>query len=270
MTYKRLSNSISCILCKKEFSTKGLFTHFSRTHLKIARDNNTEKNRISRKITADSRNTTARISYDLIPNYCNECKSPLNYEKRSNKFCSHACAAIYNNIRKDYSKFKPGPKPGFKPINIQPKFTKIKQCEVCGKFHPGSGRSCSKKCKSKILSMAMNKRIDNGWNPQEHRCRSKPSFLEKSFEEWLISINYTDYVKNKTFRCGNKIYYGDFFFPNKKILIELDGKQHEESIEYDSSRDRRIMEHHKVKTIRISYKEYMQKSKIDFVLESIK
>ena len=116
----------------------------------------------------------------------------------------------------------------------------------------------------------MNKRIDNGWNPQEHRCRSKPSFLEKSFEEWLISINYTDYVKNKTFRCGKKIYYGDFFFPNKNILIELDGKQHEETVEYDKIRDQHIMEYHKVETIRISYTEYMNKSKVTTVLNVIK
>lgn len=232
-TSSKFLRKVSCLECKTETTVQSFNAHLDTHKIKKAKGR------------------------------CVQCDKELFNE---NKFCSHACAATYNNSRRDYSKFKkPGSKPGFKP-----KFTKIKQCEVCGKFHPGSGRSCSKECKSKILSLATNKRIDNGWNPQEHRCRSKPSFLEKSFEEWLISINYTDYVKNKTFRCGKKIYYGDFFFPSKNILIELDGKQHEETVEYDKIRDQHIMEYHKVETIRISYTEYMNKSKVTTVLNVIR
>ena len=226
---------VSCLECKSETTVQSLKAHISKHH--------------------------TMEQHQKIGN-CLQCDKDLFTSK---KFCSLSCATTYNNARKDYSKIKPGPKPGFKP-----KYTKIKQCEVCEKFHPGSGRSCSKKCKSSILSMAANKRIDNGWNPQENRCRSKPSFLEKSFEEWLISINHSNYIRNKTFRCGKKIYYGDFFFPNKNILIELDGNQHQESIDYDRLRDQHIKDYYNVSTIRITYKEYMEKSKIDIILTAIK
>ena len=77
-------------------------------------------------------------------------------------------------------------------------------------------------------------------------------------------------IKNKTFRCGKKLYFGDFFFPSKNILVELDGKQHENSIEYDTIRDNLIKEYYGVETIRITYKEYMAKSKIDIILQLLK
>lgn len=35
--------------------------------------------------------------YNECPNKCIQCNSVLNYEKRKNKFCSHTCAAVYNN-----------------------------------------------------------------------------------------------------------------------------------------------------------------------------
>ena len=182
-----------------------------------------------------------------------------------NKFCSKSCAAKYNNARKDYSTFKTGPKKGTPGKLKYLPFTQIKQCEVCGKFHPGSGKSCSKSCKSIILSNSVKLRIDNGWNPQQNRCKSTPSFLEKSFEEWLITKNITNYIKNKTFRCGKKIYFGDFFFPELLLLIELDGNQHKETMTYDNLRDTLILTYFNVKTFRITYEEYIKKSKLEIV-----
>ncbi len=199
---------------------------------------------------------------NTIKGSCLQCGCELY---KSTKFCSKSCSAKYTNIRKDYTKFKPGPRSG-----LTPKYTKVKQCSICMKFHPRTGLTCSDTCYSKSVSIKTNQRIEDGWNPQENRCRSKPSYLEKSFESWLVSMNYTNYIKNKTFRCGKKIYFGDFYFPSKRILIELDGKQHLESIEYDELRDKLIKEHFNVETIRISYQEYISKSKIDTVLNMIR
>lgn len=201
----------------------------------------------------------------IVKSKCLECNKEMF---KPHKFCSQSCAAKYNNSRKDYTLFKTGPKPGHKhkARATKPQFTKIKPCVVCGKYHPRSGKTCSDYCKNKLLSIKASERIDNGWNPQEHRCRSKPSFLEKSFENWLKQLNYTSYIKNKTFRCNKKIYYGDFYFPKLNLLIELDGKQHKHTIEYDSERDSLILEFYLVRTIRISYKEYMEKSKLACVL----
>jgi very-short-patch-repair endonuclease len=106
-------------------------------------------------------------------------------------------------------------------------------------------------------------RIDNGWNPQEHRNRSTPSYLEKSFEQWLLFNNFYSYTKNKTFRCGQKIYYGDFFFESLSLLIELDGSQHERTTDYDAERDALILKYYNVRTIRVTYKEYISKHRIE-------
>ena len=111
----------------------------------------------------------------------------------------------------------------------------------------------------------MRERIDAGWNPQENRCRSRPSYLEKSFLHYLETHNVTDFIHNKTFRCDKKIYYGDFYFPKRNLLIELDGSQHKETTEYDLERDRLILEYHGVKTLRVSHKEYVERSKQSIV-----
>ena len=214
------------------------------------------------------------ISYQTVPNLCIGCDIALPYDKRSNKFCTSSCSATYSNARKDYSKFKSGPKAGFKSIvkndnksyykkkEAEPKYTKIKPCVVCNHFHPKKGQTCSVHCMGKLISSKMIARIENGWNPNENRNRSIPSYLEKSFEHWLISNNILNYIKNKTFRCNDKWYFGDFFFPHLNLLIELDGSQHLQTIAYDAARDREIESIHGVTTVRISYKEYRAKTKL--------
>lgn len=219
----------SCVICKKETTVQSLKIHQKFKH--------------------------------TIKSTCPECNTPIF---NSNKFCSSSCAAKFNNLRKDYTKFKPGPPKGYVFKDYAP-YTKIKQCVICEKFHPRNAQTCSKTCNLKLLSIKVNERIDNGWNPNENRNKSSQSYLEKSFESWLLHNNYNDYIKNKTFRCGEKIYFGDFYFPNLKILIELDGTQHKNSIEYDLKRDQDIFNHFSVQTIRISYKEYIKKTKIDLI-----
>ena len=51
-----------------------------------------------------------KTQYDLNPTKCLQCQVPLVYSNRRNKFCSNSCAAIFSNARKDYTKFKSGPK----------------------------------------------------------------------------------------------------------------------------------------------------------------
>jgi hypothetical protein len=219
-----------------------------------------------------SRLEKSKIIYKLNPVKCNHCQTEIIYEKRKNKYCSASCSAKFTNSKKDYSKIKSGPPKGYKPKHVvdRPHFTKIKQCEVCAKFHPKPGKTCSAKCKNKLISISVNRRIDEGWNPQENRCRSTPSYLEKSFNNWLIANNILEFIQNKTFRCGKKIYYGDFFFPDKKLLIELDGIQHKETVEYDLNRDQSILRYHDVTTIRITHKEYMAKTKMELLLQLFK
>lgn len=218
----------SCIICKTETSVQNISRHYDK-HLEAPKE---------------------------PKNKCLQCET-LTYTK----FCSHSCSATYYNARKDYTKIKTGPKKGSKPKNYIP-WTRVRPCIVCGKFHTGSGKSCSRTCMSVLLSNSAISRIKNGWNPNEHRVRSKPSYLEKSFETWLNENNFTNYIKNKTIKCLSKWYFADFYFPAHNIIIELDGKQHKDTIEYDLQRDNMILKHHNLYTVRISYEEYFRKVKI--------
>jgi very-short-patch-repair endonuclease len=71
-------------------------------------------------------------------------------------------------------------------------------------------------------------------------------------------------------RCGDKIYYGDFFFHEKMLLVELDGMQHIKTTEYDNNRDKDILNYHGVTTFRITYKEYKANTKTSTILSRIK
>ena len=221
----------SCVVCKKQVTVQNLVSHTSAYHTPKQPDS-----------------------------YCLQCNLPIFSKVK--KFCNHHCSATYSNLKRDYSTFTPGPAKG---SIIAPAYTKVQQCIICNKWHTKKSKTCSAKCKSKLLSIRVNERIDNGWNPQEHRCRSIPSYLEKSFEHWLIAHSFTNYIKNKTFRCNKKIYYGDFYFPEQNILIELDGKQHEQTTEYDQRRDQLILQHHNILTLRINHNEYLKQTKSELV-----
>lgn len=41
---------------------------------------------------------TTRSKYELNPKRCKYCNEVIPYEKRQNDFCSHSCAASYNNL----------------------------------------------------------------------------------------------------------------------------------------------------------------------------
>jgi len=36
-------------------------------------------------------------SYEISPNFCKECNSPLSFQKKFNAFCSHKCSANHSN-----------------------------------------------------------------------------------------------------------------------------------------------------------------------------
>jgi hypothetical protein len=43
-------------------------------------------------------------NYKNNPKCCLQCGEGISYKKRFNKFCSHSCSAIFNNIRKEKKK----------------------------------------------------------------------------------------------------------------------------------------------------------------------
>lgn len=69
--------------------------------------------------------------------------------------------------------------------------------------------------------------------------RHKPSWLESSFEEYLKDNLIEDYETEFHIRNTeiNKNYFIDFMFKDRKLVIELDGTQHRNSVEADKIRD---------------------------------
>lgn len=111
----------------------------------------------------------------------------------------------------------------------------------------------------------MRSRIYNGFNPNNNRGRNKKSYMEKSFEEWLIKHNVNNFLPEEPFPRLDitKTYFADFYFPDKKLIIELDGTQHNQTIIQDQIRDNYITNTYGIRIIRITWYEYKNKLKID-------
>jgi Protein of unknown function (DUF559) len=108
------------------------------------------------------------------------------------------------------------------------------------------------------------------YDPRNNRGRHKRSWLEISFEDWLKINNIIDFDTEhhvvKRNEQGNylKSYYIDFYFPNLKLGIELDGTQHKNTVEADQVRDSYI-ESLGIKIIRITHKEYINQTKLELI-----
>ena len=237
----------SCLTCKLHISAQNLSSHFNSKHIS-----------------------------KLPVSKCLHCETPIY----NPKFCSTSCSAIYTNARKDWSKIKTGPPNTVttESIALRKKerknhirvtadglqYTIIHQCEICNKFHPGTTKTCSPQCKGKLISLSMKQAIYNGHNPNKNRGRGKRSWMETSFIEWLDENQVTCYFTEEPFKRLDmiKTYFADFYFPDIKLIIELDGTQHNKTVAYDTERDSYINRTYNVTIIRVSYKEYQQKSRI--------
>jgi hypothetical protein len=83
-----------------------------------------------------------KLIYYTNPKYCKHCNNVISYEKRTNKFCSHSCAAIFTNKLKPPKSIKNKLQISKKLTN-HPRYTKIYICRCCKKYH-GYGMRCPK------------------------------------------------------------------------------------------------------------------------------
>lgn len=92
--------------------------------------------------------------------------------------------------------------------------------------------------------------------------RGRQSYLEKSFSEWLLE-HKVDFESEVHFRdtSAAKSYYVDFLFEDRKLIIELDGNQHEKRKEQDAIRDK-FLTSLGYTVVRISHKEFVSKSRV--------
>ena len=188
----------SCTICKKQTTYQNLNSHFRKHHA--------EKQ---------------------IKSFCLHCNSPIY---NSNKFCSRSCSATYCNARKDWATIKTGPDKGTVPKTYAP-FTKVKQCEICNKWHAGQGKTCKdKNCRHTILSLAL--RGKTGGNRDANipgiDCAGKKFFFDSNWERVLadsLTENNIIWTRPSKFILSNgRSYTPDFYLPEYDIY--LDPKAH--------------------------------------------
>lgn len=72
----------------------------------------------------------AKRAYAARPRLCMRCTKKIPYEKNANRFCGHACSAVYWNSRRVQLRSKPA-----------------RFCRVCSKpVGHGSAYACSREC----------------------------------------------------------------------------------------------------------------------------
>lgn len=88
----------SCIVCKKEYSNKGIYTHYDRTHLgktQYSSGNNGKYAILSNN--AKLKKQSKIVEYLKNPTKCINCDNVLEFESKNNKFCSKSCSSSYTN-----------------------------------------------------------------------------------------------------------------------------------------------------------------------------
>lgn len=164
------------------------------------------------------------INYLKNPKHCKQCSNIIEYDKRNNNFCNRSCSAIYTNAKKDFSKIKTGPAKGT-PSKTRKLITKIKQCIICGKFHPKNSATCSRSCLSIHISN-LNKGKTGGYIPniEYYDSFNNHCFLDSMWE--LILANSLDKNNIKwlrpmrfIFKDGHS-YTPDFYLIDYNIFID--------------------------------------------------
>lgn len=277
----KTSYPCSCVVCRELKTSKGIHSHYLISHTKEGNARN-RKNRLAGGLLGSkiAKQNAQQIQDQYLknPNKCKQCDISLTYKQRHNNFCSTSCSAIYYNkdrkgIAIDLNR-KQKISIGIRKYNNEnplPQYSKVSFCHQCGTVIKHSHRkTCSGECKSSLISNKIIKRIKT--NRRSNYRRDKKSYLEQSFERWLvdnkISTKYIDEHFIKNHRTG-KWYFVDYYFPTVNLIVELDGKQHEKPKhkEADELRDTYIQTHLGIDVFRISYNEYQAGSKINQLLK---
>lgn len=231
------------------------------------------------------------ILYDKNPNRCKFCETIFTYENRNKKYCNSSCSAKDTNKLKKGIKHKLSESGYLNIINANKKrilnnnsyliieennkkivIKKPKICPCCGSdfiTKKSKQKYCSKKCgaKNRIITDETKEKLRNkvkeridkgtfsGWSN-----RNIISYPEKFFIE-VLNNNNLIYEHNKPIKKKdlgydeNSNYFLDFYFEDKKIDLEIDGKQHKlkDRKESDKKRDELLI-NNGIKVYRIEWK----------------
>ena len=200
---------VYCIYCQKEYSNKGIHTHYERTHAPIeirqkyptGNHGNYKKSGETLKKRFKEKKILEKHQYDLSPKICPKCLKNIEWKKRYNLFCSTKCAGM---ARKHSEETKIKIRESIKSKN-QPKTAKYKICKTCFKeyLNPKSKTSfCSISCK-KINKFSKERKRKIGTPIQEYRrlCIFKFNIFHYP-EEFNLKL-IEQYGFYKAFNRGN-------------------------------------------------------------------
>jgi very-short-patch-repair endonuclease/predicted nucleic acid-binding Zn ribbon protein len=206
--------------------------------------------------------------------YCLNCNKQLH--RGQYKFCSNRCSAILNNKNRDITdetknkiskKLKDFfilkyPERGITPTH--------KECVICNKSfsviigknrRKSRSKTCSSECNIELRKMTGKETMDKIIKEGRHigwTSRNIVSYPEKFFMEVLNkhNIKYQHNYPILKRHLGVDEPYGyflDFFIEEKKIDLEIDGKQHFSRKEHDRLRDD-ILKNNNFNVYRIDWK----------------
>lgn len=282
-TQRYTSPLCSCVVCQKLISQRGIHSHYLANH-GTEEQQRKQKSGIGhgayKSVTAQHSKKIKMVElYKSNPNYCTHCNNELEYPKRKNKFCSSVCAASHNNklrpTRTSASKLKTS-------VSLKSRtapFTRVKfcSCEVCGNSFmwnsvtKGSNRFCSSVCQNTHISVVVSNRLKNPIYRKTHNYgRGKRSWMETSFETWLNENNVSSFSTETHFwnHETNKNIFVDFLFEDLKLIIELDGTQHRNTVEKDRIRDK-FLTSVGYNVVRISYNDYKKQTRLDEIKQLV-
>lgn len=181
--------------------------------------------------------------YKSGPPQCKQCKSVLDFEDRSKKFCNSSCSASYSNSRRTHSaetKRKIGAYCSTKEWKDRlseagrsgkqlPKWYKISfiECIICKKFTTVRGwyttyrqKTCSRNCALEATCRTRSTKFDNPW--QGTVTLGSP--FEVEIAEFLTARGVKWFrpkpVSWKDSNGKKHLYYPDFFLPEVRTYLD--------------------------------------------------
>lgn len=241
----------SCIICRKECSAKGIYTHYLHSHCQSFRESwllaNTSREKISRNVATikkhkEKRVLAEKVKYNKQPVVCKTCNSPIEFG-RNVSFCTASCRATYTNRKRkesgwshsEESKNKTREKLiGRKQTHRPRKYCSVcfYACSVCGATMMSRSKSpgrktCSRKCQ--IYASTNARPYINGRRLNiyyKHRS-GETVLLESSWEEKLavcLDALLIDWVRPEPIEWfdgeRHRLYYPDFFLPNVGLYLD--------------------------------------------------
>lgn len=203
--------NVCCIICKKEYSHKGIFTHYDRSHLgktHYSSGYNGKYDQISLKW--QTKKNLLIEEYELNPKRCVKCNSILDYDSKENKFCSSSCSVSFNNIGKTKS-LETKSKISNKLKKTPTEYNLI--CIGCNKefAHKRKKKYCCIECKREIYLKSLSEK-----KRYRHKCQFK------------FSLN--DYPDKFDFSIVEK--YGWYKAPNRGNNPTGISRDHMISVDY--------------------------------------